>query len=104
MSYLKIYPKRIIATQNADGVFGYGNEISLDSRLPAECQALLSDPQTSGGLLITKCWFELTTNGGGVTCIGFIKLKPAVRYPPKVIKVHEGYLLASSLRLERDVS
>ena len=53
MSYLKIYPKRIIATQNADGVFGYGNEISLDSGLPAECQVLLSDPQTSGGLLVS---------------------------------------------------
>jgi selenide,water dikinase len=32
---------------------GYGNEISLASGLPAECQALLSDPQTSGGLLVT---------------------------------------------------
>jgi selenide,water dikinase len=32
---------------------GYGNEISLDSGLPAECQALLSDPQTSGGLLVS---------------------------------------------------
>ena len=31
---------------------GYGKEISLDSGLPAECQALLSDPQTSGGLLV----------------------------------------------------
>lgn len=32
---------------------GYGNEISLASGLPVECQALLSDPQTSGGLLVT---------------------------------------------------
>ena len=32
---------------------GYGKEISLDSGVPAECQALLSDPQTSGGLLVT---------------------------------------------------
>ena len=32
---------------------GYGNEISLASGLPAECKALLSDPQTSGGLLVT---------------------------------------------------
>ena len=32
---------------------GYGNEISLDSGLPVECQALLSDPQTSGGLLVS---------------------------------------------------
>ena len=32
---------------------GYGKEISLDSGLPPECQALLSDPQTSGGLLVT---------------------------------------------------
>jgi selenide,water dikinase len=32
---------------------GYGRDISLDSALPAECQALLSDPQTSGGLLVS---------------------------------------------------
>ncbi len=32
---------------------GYGNDISLDSGLPAECQALLCDPQTSGGLLVS---------------------------------------------------
>ncbi len=32
---------------------GYGNEISLASGLPAECKALLSDPQTSGGLLVS---------------------------------------------------
>ena len=32
---------------------GYGNEIGLANGLPAECQALLSDPQTSGGLLVT---------------------------------------------------
>jgi selenide,water dikinase len=32
---------------------GYGNEISLANGLPLECQALLSDPQTSGGLLVT---------------------------------------------------
>ena len=32
---------------------GYGKEISLDSGLPAECKALLSDPQTSGGLLVS---------------------------------------------------
>lgn len=32
---------------------GYGNDISLSSELPAECQALLSDPQTSGGLLVS---------------------------------------------------
>jgi selenide,water dikinase len=32
---------------------GYGNEISLGNGLPDECQALLSDPQTSGGLLVS---------------------------------------------------
>ena len=32
---------------------GYGNEISLANGLPLECQALLSDPQTSGGLVVT---------------------------------------------------
>ena len=32
---------------------GYGHEISLASGLPAECQPLLSDPQTSGGLLVS---------------------------------------------------
>ena len=32
---------------------GYGKEISLESGVPAECQVLLSDPQTSGGLLVT---------------------------------------------------
>jgi selenide, water dikinase len=32
---------------------GYGPEISLDNTLPAECQTLLSDPQTSGGLLVS---------------------------------------------------
>ena len=31
----------------------YGAEVSLDSALPAEAQALLSDPQTSGGLLVS---------------------------------------------------
>jgi selenide,water dikinase len=31
---------------------GYGNEITMGSGLPAECQTLLSDPQTSGGLLV----------------------------------------------------
>ena len=32
---------------------GYGSEISLHSGLPVECQTLLSDPQTSGGLLVS---------------------------------------------------
>jgi selenide,water dikinase len=32
---------------------GYGHEISLAGGLPAECQPLLSDPQTSGGLLVS---------------------------------------------------
>jgi selenide,water dikinase len=32
---------------------GYGPEISLDKGLPIECQTLLSDPQTSGGLLVS---------------------------------------------------
>ncbi len=31
---------------------GYGAEISLDSHLPAIAQAIVSDPQTSGGLLV----------------------------------------------------
>jgi len=31
---------------------GYGNEIKLAAGLPADCQTLLSDPQTSGGLLV----------------------------------------------------
>ncbi|NQW84587.1 MAG: selenide, water dikinase SelD [Alcaligenaceae bacterium] len=31
---------------------GYGSEITLDAALPPECQTLLSDPQTSGGLLV----------------------------------------------------
>ena len=31
---------------------GYGNEIQLAAGLPADCQTLLSDPQTSGGLLV----------------------------------------------------
>jgi selenide,water dikinase len=31
---------------------GYGKEITMGSGLPAECQTLLSDPQTSGGLLV----------------------------------------------------
>jgi len=31
----------------------YGPEISLAHHLPVECQALLSDPQTSGGLLVS---------------------------------------------------
>ena len=32
---------------------GYGQEINLAKDLPAECQALLSDPQTSGGLMVS---------------------------------------------------
>mgnify|MGYP000002199350 FL=1 len=32
---------------------GYGDEISLDSQLPAIAQAIVSDPQTSGGLLVS---------------------------------------------------
>jgi selenide,water dikinase len=31
---------------------GYGHEIELAAGLPADCQTLLSDPQTSGGLLV----------------------------------------------------
>lgn len=31
----------------------YGEEVALSSSLPAEAQALLSDPQTSGGLLVS---------------------------------------------------
>ncbi len=31
---------------------GYGAEVMLDAALPATAQALLSDPQTSGGLLV----------------------------------------------------
>ena len=31
---------------------GYGKEITMGAGLPAECQTLLSDPQTSGGLLV----------------------------------------------------
>ncbi len=31
----------------------YGAEVALSSSLPAEAQALLSDPQTSGGLLVS---------------------------------------------------
>ncbi|MFM7008107.1 MAG: selenide, water dikinase SelD [Betaproteobacteria bacterium] len=31
---------------------GYGKEIALGAGLPAECQTLMSDPQTSGGLLV----------------------------------------------------
>jgi selenide,water dikinase len=31
---------------------GYGKEITLKPGLPADCQTLLSDPQTSGGLLV----------------------------------------------------
>jgi len=31
---------------------GYGSEITLGAALPPECQTLLSDPQTSGGLLV----------------------------------------------------
>ena len=31
---------------------GYGSEITLAAALPPECQTLLSDPQTSGGLLV----------------------------------------------------
>lgn len=31
----------------------YGQDVSLSSALPAEAQALLSDPQTSGGLLVS---------------------------------------------------
>jgi selenide,water dikinase len=31
---------------------GYGASVALDSRLPAGAQALLTDPQTSGGLLV----------------------------------------------------
>lgn len=31
---------------------GYGKEIKLAAGLPADCQTLLSDPQTSGGLLV----------------------------------------------------
>ena len=31
---------------------GYGHDIALRSGLPDECQTLLSDPQTSGGLLV----------------------------------------------------
>ncbi|HSW04621.1 selenide, water dikinase SelD [Aquabacterium sp.] len=32
---------------------GYGAEVSLDAKLPAVVQALLTDPQTSGGLLVS---------------------------------------------------
>ncbi len=31
---------------------GYGKEITMGAGLPSECQTLLSDPQTSGGLLV----------------------------------------------------
>ncbi len=31
---------------------GYGKEIRMGAGLPSECQTLLSDPQTSGGLLV----------------------------------------------------
>ncbi|MBU2410206.1 MAG: selenide, water dikinase SelD, partial [Gammaproteobacteria bacterium] len=32
---------------------GYGADVKLDSALPATAQDLLSDPQTSGGLLVS---------------------------------------------------
>ncbi len=32
---------------------GYGAEVQLDAQLPAQAQALLTDPQTSGGLLVS---------------------------------------------------
>ncbi|MDP3134953.1 MAG: selenide, water dikinase SelD, partial [Burkholderiaceae bacterium] len=32
---------------------GYGLEVELDAGLPAQAQALLTDPQTSGGLLVS---------------------------------------------------
>ncbi len=32
---------------------GYGSAVQLDERLPATAQALLTDPQTSGGLLVS---------------------------------------------------
>lgn len=31
---------------------GYGKDVSLAAGLPAECKTLLTDPQTSGGLLV----------------------------------------------------
>lgn len=31
---------------------GYGKEITMEAGLPSDCQTLLSDPQTSGGLLV----------------------------------------------------
>jgi len=31
---------------------GYGNEIQMNPSLPDDCETLLSDPQTSGGLLV----------------------------------------------------
>jgi selenide,water dikinase len=31
---------------------GYGQDVSLAAGLPAECQTLMTDPQTSGGLLV----------------------------------------------------
>jgi len=31
---------------------GYGSDVSLAANLPSECQTLMTDPQTSGGLLV----------------------------------------------------
>src|SRR6185437_15712959 len=32
---------------------GYGADVAIDAGLPAEARALLTDPQTSGGLLVS---------------------------------------------------
>ncbi|HEV7912532.1 MAG TPA: AIR synthase-related protein, partial [Albitalea sp.] len=51
-----------VATMAADGFVtgasgrnwaGYGSEVTLDPALPAVARDLLSDPQTSGGLLVS---------------------------------------------------
>ena len=43
----------IVTGASARNWAGYGNEVSLPAGFAAEDQALLSDPQTSGGLLVT---------------------------------------------------
>ena len=43
----------IVTGASARNWAGYGSEVSLPAGFAAEDQALLSDPQTSGGLLVT---------------------------------------------------
>ena len=54
---------------------GYGADVDMDTALPPEAQALLSDPQTSGGLLVSCAAERAASILQTITAAGF----PAAR-------------------------